>query len=973
MRNLKRVLSLVMMVAMLCSVMLIGANAAGYDDFTDKDEIVNKTAVETLVELGVISGKEDGSYFAPQDNLTRAEAAKLVTVVLNGGTEPVLSDPSYVSYYDTQGTWGSKYIEYVTALNIAAGDGQGYFKPDESLTATQLAKMLLVGMGYDAAFEGMVGGTWDSKTDALANQKDLYEGLPADFITSAPINRDNAALIIYNALSENLVAYQSAGQDGGVGVQAIDRDVTVLNEFFQVSEVKAVAVANDVFNLEGNTKCITNKSTYDVIEVDNVVSNMADVTLPYDLDNDVVGKSVILYVKNLGRTTASVIGSAIVSEDNTVATTSQAFKDATKLDDYLKGVNLTWDNATSAMSLNGAAAAGSTKAQVIAGASNPGVQFTFIDNDADGVVDYALKTIYTLGKIAVYNTSSEELTLQGGTAIDFSDVIGYENFARNDYVLYVQFGPTYTYLEAVETVTGTATSYNTSDKKLTVEGNAYAESALPNTSGLTDYAAGTDYIGNSYTFYLDQAGNIIAESDYVAGDRNFGLIIASNAEVSSLGNPSGQVRILKADGQEVEYNVDLAATALKYLDAGISLDYIVTGDPTDETIEVASNSATSLKEMGMALRLAYYNTDDPDMSTDGNENALPAAANNTMEGQIVVYTVNESGSIVMEPTTTKDEVEAQRVAGGTDQAVRTNSAYTVGANRVTVNNSTVFFYLNDDGTTSVITGVNNLPTTTINQATVKYIAYRSVNNVWVADAVYVEGRATSSSVYAYVVDDPSIEIVEGVNIYTYDIVYTDGTTDSIRSKDNVDGEAVYKVGSEDGYATLRQDEYTGNADTTTIMTDYVVTSVDGSSITLALAQNDATVYSKTMTSGVQVVDVQDDTPAVVDTSALSIGSRVSAILDSDGYISQIFITGFSSGWYTVDVGTSGVTVPADNTVIAEGTSVDVTTTAGAAGGDTYVLTTADPDDTEVTFRVAQGETTASFTMPAADVTIVKNP
>ena len=954
MRNLKRVLSLVMMVAMLCSVMLIGANAAGYDDFTDKDEIVNKTAVETLVELGVISGKEDGSYFAPQDNLTRAEAAKLVTVVLNGGTEPVLSDPSYVSYYDTQGTWGSKYIEYVTALNIAAGDGQGYFKPDESLTATQLAKMLLVGMGYDAAFEGMVGGTWDSKIDALANQKDLYEGLPADFITSAPINRDNAALIIYNALSENLVRYESAGQDGGVGVQAIDRNVTVLNEFFQVSEVKAVAVANDVFNLEGNTKCITNKSTYDVIEVDNVAINMGDVTLPYDLDNDVVGQSVILYVKNLGRTTATVIGSAIVSEDNTVATTSQAFKDATKLDDYLKGVNLTWDNATSAMSLNGAAAAGSTKAQVIAGASNPGVQFTFIDNDADGVVDYALKTIYTLGKIAVYNTSSEELTLQGGTAIDFSDVIGYENFARNDYVLYVQFGPTYTYLEAVETVTGTATSYNTSDKKLTVEGNAYAESALPNTSGLTDYAAGTDHLGNSYTFYLDQAGNIIAESDYVAGDRNYGLIIASNAEVSSLGNPSGQVRMLRADGQEVEYNVDLAATALKYLEEGISLDY---KDADGTSQNVASNSATSLKAMGMALRLAY-NKDDPDMN---GADTLPAAANTTMEGQIVVYTVNESGSIVMEPTTTKDEVEAGNVAGGTDQAVRTNSAYTVGANRVTVNNSTVFFYLNDDGTTSVITGVNNLPTTTINQATVKYIAYRSVNNVWVADAVYVEGRATSSSVYAYVVDDPSVEVVEGVNIYTYDIVYTDGTTDSIRSKDNVDGEAVYKVGSEDGYATLRQDEYTGNADTTTIMTDYVVTSVDGSSITLALAQNDATVYSKTMTSGVQVVDVQDDTPAVVDTSALSIGSRVSAILDSDGYISQIFITGFSSGWYTVTG--SAVTTPAVNTVIAQGTSVDVT----AVADGTYVVTPA--TGTATTFTVTNGS--GSFTMPASNVTITR--
>ena len=87
MRNLKRALSLVMAAAMLIGMMVISASAAG-KDFTDKDEIRHTEAVNTMTALNVISGKEDGSYFDPTGTLTRAEMAKIVAYVMNGGVEP---------------------------------------------------------------------------------------------------------------------------------------------------------------------------------------------------------------------------------------------------------------------------------------------------------------------------------------------------------------------------------------------------------------------------------------------------------------------------------------------------------------------------------------------------------------------------------------------------------------------------------------------------------------------------------------------------------------------------------------------------------------------------------------------------------------------------------------------------------------------------------------------------------------------
>ena len=87
MRNLKRALSLALAAIMLVGMMVVSASAASYNNLTDKDEIVNKDAVSMLTILGVINGKEDGSFFDPAGNVTRAEMAKMIATVLNQGAD----------------------------------------------------------------------------------------------------------------------------------------------------------------------------------------------------------------------------------------------------------------------------------------------------------------------------------------------------------------------------------------------------------------------------------------------------------------------------------------------------------------------------------------------------------------------------------------------------------------------------------------------------------------------------------------------------------------------------------------------------------------------------------------------------------------------------------------------------------------------------------------------------------------------
>ena len=82
MKNLKKVLALVLVVAMMASF----AVSAGAASFTDNDKIVYDNAVTLLSDLDVINGFTDGS-FNPEGNVTRAQTAKMIAYIMNGGED----------------------------------------------------------------------------------------------------------------------------------------------------------------------------------------------------------------------------------------------------------------------------------------------------------------------------------------------------------------------------------------------------------------------------------------------------------------------------------------------------------------------------------------------------------------------------------------------------------------------------------------------------------------------------------------------------------------------------------------------------------------------------------------------------------------------------------------------------------------------------------------------------------------------
>ena len=199
MKNLKKILALVL--AFACAFTMFAGAA-----FTDQADIkVDSDVVDTLVSLGVVNGYTDGS-FKPNDTVTRAEMAKMIYVLRTGNSDASAYNDDYSTFADIKGHWARGYVKYCQSLGIIAGQSATKFAPDQTVTAQEAAKMLLVTLGYDAKKAGLVGTTWASKTNALADENGLLEDVNTSF--TGPCPRQYAAQLIYNAIDAPTVVWR---------------------------------------------------------------------------------------------------------------------------------------------------------------------------------------------------------------------------------------------------------------------------------------------------------------------------------------------------------------------------------------------------------------------------------------------------------------------------------------------------------------------------------------------------------------------------------------------------------------------------------------------------------------------------------------------------------------------------------------------------------------------------------------------
>ena len=614
MRNLKRALSLVLAAMMLIGMMVVSAGAAS-KDFTDKDEIVNTEAVNTLVTLNVIAGKNDGSYFDPTGIVTRAEMAKMITVVLNGGREPNLGTKLTPSYSDIKGHWAEAYIEYCTSMGIIAGRGNGKFDPDATVTGSEAAKMVLIAMGYSAENSKFVGDSWEINVNATASSKGLYDDMSV--VASAPLNRDNAALMVFNGLNAKMVEYDYKLNtvNGNLVTVAIakDRNVTLLNDKFDLVTKYAYLTDASYNSDKGEyTYTLSTAATMgsDAIATDGYAKTSYTTDLDYTnlfgMKVAVLSKSTDGEVYGLFAEDSKVLGTGVVGDIKDVSGTEFKLGDVKyELTDAAASTPV-WD-------LYGAENAKNLSNVNAAGGPNKYNAISLIDNTGDGKVDVVIMTPVTPVKVSFSSKTSFTYApaVDAVSSVKYEDVnTGNATFAKGDILLATSKtnavdGKT-TFVKA-ETVSGKIAAQKTGEFQ--VNGTWYKAATM---AGSESIALGDTVkltVVNGYYVYAEKTSStstdllvVTAKSATADLDGNYDAkVVFTDGTISTVKIDNGTVGSLYTyELKDGVYELTAATTGNTGYDSAVTATY----DASEEKLTDGTRIADD------AVVIVRYNTND---------------------------------------------------------------------------------------------------------------------------------------------------------------------------------------------------------------------------------------------------------------------------------------------------------------------------------------------------------------------------
>ena len=843
MRNLKRALSLALAAIMLIGMMVVSASAVSYNDLTDKDQIVNKDAVSMLVTLGVIEGKPDGSY-APTEGVDRAQMAKMISVIMNQGVDNgALYENSPSGLTDISSHWAKGHINYCYTTGIIAGRGNGKFDPDAGVTGSEAAKMLLVAAGYDPAIEGLTGTDWEINTNALASKLGIFRNFKGS--VAEPLSRDNAALLIYNALDVEMIeSYTNNGY-----AMAYSDARTILSSMYGVYKVEGVVVGNKWAELDktdsdsalkdGKTvldNVVLYSSTTSNTTKDEGVAQSGKIAFNVDTPVDFLGKTVTMYIEKTTILSDSKVLGVSTKDDVNVINATAATQSTVK--DYLKGTGVavtkgtefyvnygyckTEEDAHNLINDYSYAANNSDKFNL------NGVDVEIIDNNNDGDAEYVLFTRETLSEVRTYSEKNETISfyapgydknneLANKTVTeteDFEDVVFNDEVTTDDLILYVQYGGR-TYISAPEVVTGKMTRVDR-DKAdelfITVDGEEYRQSYILDAASLVDVdltrfdiadAKNEPGFDNSYDFVLDSNGYVIAIRPAEEVVTNYALVVDSAWTLNAL-DRSGQVKILMTDGTVKTYSINWKNSAKAMEDINtVETTNDVKGKPNDEKLETylgtrdVNKPGQPYNKTGVAAgSIITYTLSDDDVLTikhvlqgntlKGNDSEIDSSVNTSSTAGVA-----DNGTVIRMNTSVDQSLQYTAPNGYTGgRGSITVKAGAEDAKTYAVDKNTVAFYYwtNAKGETEygVATGWDHMSDVANNTEVQVYptldkTSYKTYEATDLADVILFEAEAKATSANYMLVLSAN---AIGKDLLELNVVFEDGTVQAIEVDDD---------------------------------------------------------------------------------------------------------------------------------------------------------------------------------------------
>ena len=974
---------------MMLSVMVVGAGAA----FSDQSKIKNTEAVDACTALNIIGGYPDGS-FKPEGNITRAEVTKMICVALNGGKNPAVSTNTTPTFSDVRtnanSAWAEGYIESCAAQGIVSGVGGGKFAPAGNVTGVQLAKMLLVSLGYKSENEGFTGNAWATNVNVRAAQKGLYDGLEK-MDTNAAITRDNAAQMVWNALQAYEVEYKTdliAGADGKLSTQITVQDkmssekqrITLLEDKYEAKKVDAGQLltcskvdGKDYYSI--TTKDSAGKTTtYNKIYAD--VSDFIGQNIKVLRKVDATSNEVTIYGVYADEDSKVVATSSVGTLDTVKNESAKVKVDGTeyKTDKDLNRVSVIYPNEKSVpTNLD-------TLSEVV-GAKNtyPAYAIKLIDNDGNNKIDTVVVTPKDVKEVTYVGSSSVTV---GGKSYKFDDADIYKNIAKDDWAVIVAGDYTVTgdpVITKTDSVSGKVNGVKSgSPVEVKIDNTWYKLTSSVSTPNVDDEITAA-VVGN-YVYDIDTTSasskSILFISANDAADNDLSTDYTVDARAYFTDGTNKKITVDKLNGKDVSTAAD-SATSTQVTENELAnklYTYATDKDGNYELKELANTSSASVfnRNITVAKNLAGYDAYGTHTSTSvsnstftGTDYSNKRVDNTLIADDAVLFVVAKTEIKVISGKTARDwanTVNVKNVGLLTKESnginyVKVGALINNGDKVANADGDKFYAYLTDD---SFETKKNGDTVTAFNAI---------VGNSTEVTTLYEDGTSNvgkaAGSVIVYTVDGDEIDVKQVISAssnYTYNnsgafaIKGFDGKKKGDMSLVKADGSIVN--------ATLDEDcVFIGVDDAKNVGTVSNIGAVPTTADKDEYDRYDMNAYV-VFNSANKVIAVVYDTV----NNELDINNVKTATADTTTYT----VTGFSGKAETIaNETTSKVTTLAGTSAKAGANStLTVTLSSAITGKDATVIVNGDNGVGNVSIVVKAGKTsgTATFTMPKANTT-----
>ncbi len=593
MRNLKKLLSVVLVVAMIASLCAVGSFSAAAAEYSEATNY--KQAAAVVSGIGIIEGYEDGTMKYDKA-VTREEAAKIICVALVGSDTVANLKTAAAPFADVAANrWSAPYISYLKAQGIVNGKTATQFDPTAEVTAVEFAKMMLCAAGYGKAGE-FVGASWDVNTIATANTYGVFDNTLATDLT-APATREQCMLYTFNAITRvPTVSFNTTFQSYYTGTSVMNGSGSKVTDANVGNAANADYKATLAYSKFKLVKTVDGIDDYGrpaatwAFEGGKVISNAVESQVPtYTLKGAVTNATIY-----------NTLGAAISKNLN-----KQIWNDATSaitpnadnvFEVYKNGVKLTG----ASYPLNAALAGNSLTKNMVSGGGDT-VEI-YVDNvtaaevaantvTANSVAgDYKVRFVITseyFGQVTA--VSANQLTVNvkltnsmTGANNNFdvtvkADDVNITGYAKKDYVLLNISNPATTKLvtsiaHAKDAVVGTYQGSNSMFQNK-IDGSYIGSSTVSGVPG------GLLVAGSQFSFWYDSMGNVIfAElyKDSAVVDMNKYVYVKNTHYIEdSRYDFAFEVQAVYSDGnvEWVNYTVDPNTGAFKFNGATYYLGY----------------------------------------------------------------------------------------------------------------------------------------------------------------------------------------------------------------------------------------------------------------------------------------------------------------------------------------------------------------------------------------------------------------